>query len=550
MDLFLRILLIILSFFVPFCFAGTVPWAFSILQMGVWILLAGIFFSGRQLVITPLLKPVLYTLGVLVAYSLLQCVATQNLLMTTAFYPATLMRLYTLEHASCFITYLGWAFAVGQLVDSSERAGRMVRWLGACAVAIAISALCLSKGEYIYKLTGIWGGYGPFLNRNHGGIFLAACTVLFLGWTCASFAKIPRDLGSARQTFWARQSWGVLVALGVGVAAVFSRSRGGLLSLSVGLCCLAVLCALIVPAVWGKRARWLVLILLVFGSGTYWACTHLETINRFAQRRHVHDVSIETRQMLYRAGWGILQDYPVWGIGVGALPVVVTSYLEKPISSYVERLHSDWLEMGVGLGGVGSLLVLGGLIWFIWVIGGRFKHLEMVKKIKLAATLSALVTICTGALADFPFFIPATALLFFGVLGLACAPSFWKGRIHTYQPAAWLRVLILLVMAAACIVPLQKTLAWRMFTFGRGLKPEARFQYYRKGLSYYPGPRFALRLGNDYYRTSLHATDPARKEDFRKQAHQLAAEYLRKYPREKSLSRLYTYTRDDDELSR
>lgn len=545
MDFFLRFLLVLLSFFVPFSFAGTLPWAFSVFQGGVCVLLAGILFSRRRVIITPLFGPVLYILGGLTLYSLVQCAATQTLLTQPAWYPATLMRLYTLEHASYFVTYLGWVFVVMQLIDTSQVSTRAVFWLGMCAVAVALSALYLAKGEYIYALTGVHGGFGPFLNRNHGGIFLAASTVLCLGWVCAAFIQ-PLGEPKDKKAFWARQGWGLLAVLGLGVATVFSRSRGGMLSLAVGLFFLALSGALLIPSDWKKRLRYVLLVLVLFGGGACWMYTHLHAINTFAHRRNVHDTSVETRQMLYRAGAKILHDYPVWGIGVGAMPVVVTSYMEKPISAYVERLHSDWLEMLVGLGYVGGLLSAGGIIWFGLLLLGRLVRIAPAKKIKLAAAGGAIITVCTGALVDFPFFIPGTALLFFWAVGLACSASFWKERVHHYRVPVWVRVAVLVLSAAACIVPLQKTLAWRMFSFGRNLKTESRLQYYQKGLSYYPGPRFALRLGNEYYNASLRTKDPAQQVRLRELARQTAAAYLKQYPQEKELSRLYVRTRVAD----
>ena len=542
MNLFLRILLVLLLLFVPFSFAGTLPWVFSVFQVGTIVLLAGILFSRRTISITPAFKWVVGGLGFLILYSLGQCVCTQTLLTEPAPYPATLMRLYTLEHVSYFITYLGWAFIVMQLADTTRTSAIVVGWIGVCAAAVAVTAQYLAKGEYIYALTGISGGYGPFLNRNHGGIFLVASAVLCLGWVCASFTTLSGVPTAQRKSFWAGRIWGLLVVLGVGVAAVFSRSRGGMLSLAVGLFGLAVLCALTLPATGRKRAWWLAGTLLVFGSSAYWAYTHAADINAFAHRRAVHDTSIETRKMLYRAAGDILHDYPVWGIGVGALPVVIPSYMEKRIPAYVERLHSDWLEMGVGLGYAGSiimLVMLGGFAGWVW---HRLYRLKPEKKVKLAALVGGLVAVCTGALADFPFFIPAVALLFFSMLGLTCSPSFWKGKIQTWQPRIWLRGLLAVIMLAACIVPLQKTLAWRQFLFGKNLKETSRLQYYEKGLSYYPGPRFALRLGLAYDTASHRAASAEEKARLQAAAHRLAAEYLQKYPKEKELSRLYIHT--------
>ncbi len=552
MDLFLRILLIIAIFFVPFSFAGAEPWVFSILQGIVAILLGGILFTRRTLIYTPLYKPVLYLLGMLTLYAAVQSICPQTLLMRPAPYPSTLMRLYTLEHASYFITYAALVFCVMQLAQTSKQVSQLTAWLTACAVAIVLCVLCLPKGQYILALANVRGGYGPFLNRNHGGIYLAASAVLSVGWVVAAWRnrhhiKIPKP------SFYARQIWALLLAIAIGVAAVFSRSRGGMLSLSVGLFVFSVLCSCYVPLTWKKRLKSLALVLVVFALGAYWAYTHVDQINEFAQRRTVQDTSIEIRKMLYHAAGDMLDNYPLWGIGIGALPVVVTSYVEKPISSYVERLHSDWLEILVGTGYVGGILILLGLLYFIYIVLRRLRRLESVKQIKLAALVAALVVICNGAVFDFPFFIPATACLFFIITGLACSVSFWKDRTHTWQPALLLRLLVLIIFLAACIIPLRRTLSWRAFLFGRNYKTEMHLQYYQKGLALYPSPRAAARLGNAYYNAAVRSKDPAEKARLLEQANQLSITYLRKYPQEKALSILYMRTRPagaDADISR
>lgn len=540
MDLFLRTLTVILLFFVPFAFAGAEPWAFSVLQTGIGVLLVGLFISRSTFCITPLFKPVLYILGLLIGYTLLQCLFTQTLLAPVRAYPATLMRLYSLEHVSYFVTYLAWVFVCMQLADTSVHAGRAVTWIGVCAILVALCALGLYRGEYFYLFTGKYAGYGPFFNRNHGGLFLAAGTVLCLGWVCS--ARFKHAYTADKKSFIARQIWAFLAVLVMAVAAVFSRSRGGILALTVGLFVFCISCAYLIPSLWKKRLLYLFLTVAVFSTLAYWAATHVEQINAFAERRGRQDASIEIRQALYRAGGQILHDYPVWGIGVGAMPVAITSYVDRPVHSYIERLHNDWLELLIGLGYVGGILVLVGILWFMYKALRRITALETAKKIRLCGILSSLTVICVGAMVDFPFFIPATALLFFSGVALACSASLWKGHIHNWQPAVWMRVLLVLLFLAACFVPLQKTRAWRLFVFGHNLKAPARLQYYEKGLSLFPSPHFAIKLGNAYYNASLHTADPQEKFFYYTLAHVTAVDYLNKYPKDKELSVLYFRT--------
>jgi len=542
MDLFLKMLLGALLFFAPFSFAAAEPWAFSVLQGGVFLSLLLLVFSRRRVYLTPLLKPVFFTLGFLALYALVQCVAPQTLLDAPAPYPSTLMRLYTLEHASLFVTYLGLAFLVSQLADCSETVGKFILAAGVCGVLVALCATCLPPGEYIYALTGVRGGFGPFLNRNHGGIFLASCAVLCLGWWCAAFKNPAARCGAGgKNVFYFRQILGGLAVAGMGTAAVFSRSRGGMLSLACGVFCFAFLCAGLVPEDWKKRVKFSVLAGAALAVCACWAWTHVDEINAFAHR--TTGASVQTRRVLYRAAGKMLQDYPLWGIGVGALPVAVTSYMDTTVNEYVERLHGDWLEILTGVGYVGGVFILFGLGWFAYAALKRTRRLETLKKIRFAALLSALVVTAAGAGADFPFFIPGDAFIFFVVLGLACSPVFWKRRTEEIPVSAAVRAAAAAVCLAAFIIPLGKTAAWRMFVFGRNLKPETRLRYYEKGLSYYPGPHFAVRLGNSYYNASLGADTPEEAARLRALANQTAVEYLQKYPKDKELSALYMRSR-------
>ena len=112
-------------------------------------------------------------------------------------------------------------------------------------------------------------------------------------------------------------------------------------------------------------------------------------------------------------------------------------------------------------------------------------------------------------------------------------------RVHTLSCGPVLTGVICVVLAAACYLPTQRTIAWRLFVFGKGLKHESQITLYQQGLQHYSSPRFALRLGNAYFNYSLRTKDPARSAQLRSQAHQLAETYLKKYPKEKELSKLY-----------
>ena len=542
MDVFLKILLVILLFFTPFAFAGTEPWSFLVMQGGVaacWILL---LFSRRHLLFSSLLKPVYYLFGFLLLLCVIQFCFPKNLLMAIPWYPITLMPLYTWEHAALFLTYAGVFSLIPQLYVSQDDTKRLLFWVLISASAVALCAFSLPQGDYIFQLVGRRGGVGPFLNRNHAAIFFMMGALATLGLFFTQGLKAARSTfrGQRRAFYW-QQGCLFAVFLGLCFACIMTRSRGGMLSLLCALFCYAFLYAYAIPLKLKKRLKnvFMTLVVLVLCMG--WITTHIKEINVFAQRDPY--ATEETRRMLYRTSWKVLKDYPAWGIGVGAMPVVITSYVEWPVDSYIERLHNDWLEILLGVGYVGAGFILFGLGWFVWLVLRRLKQLETRKQLLFAAVLSALAGMCVGSFVDFHFFIPANAFLFFVLLGVLGAPTYAKGHIYTLSLSLPVKVFGVALVVLALYVPLQKAIAWRGFVFGKGLKRDAQLALYEKSLRHYPSPHYAIRLGNAYYNASLRAQTPEERQALRAKAFHTARIYLQRYPKDKELSFLYMRSR-------
>lgn len=530
-----------LLFFIAFAFAGAEPWAFSVVQAGIFAAVLVLFYSRRVFTVTPLLKIVLGTLGFLILFCAIQASFPTTLLSAVPWFPASLMPLFTWEHASLFITYAAVVAVVSQLADCSNALKQFALAVGLCGLAVALCALCLPDGEYIRLLAGIRGGMGPFLNRNHAGIFLAMCAVVSLGYGVASFLDYARFAAEHRknQFFW-RQVFFAVMFISLVLGVVFTRSRGGMLAVLTGIFGYTFLCVSLVPYRWKTRLKGLLITFTVFLLCSGWILTHTQQINAFAHR--ASGTSEETRKMLYRAGWTLLKERPVWGIGVGALPVAITPYMEWQLPSYVERLHCDWLELLLGLGWGGFLPLACGVLCFGVMALARLKKLRTRKKFLFASVLSALLVMGVGCLVDFDLFIPATGILFFLIIGMACSASYDKEHLQGYSLSPVCLGGILLFALASCYVPLQKTIAWRLHLFGRGLLPQRQVQIYAQALQHYPAPRYALYLGNAYIKQSLQTKEPSERTALLLQANKVAVAYLEKFPKEKELSRLYLST--------
>ena len=543
MDVFLKIIITLLLFFTPFAFAGAEPWAFSVMQYAVvmcWILL---LFSHRRIVFSSVFKPVFWVLGFLILLTLLQSFFVKTQLDLTVWYPITLMPLYSWEHIFLFITYLAVAALVPQLYVSQSDIQKLLFWVVVSNVAVALCMASFPNGDYIFYLTGVRGGIGPFLNRNHASLFLVMGALCSLGLFFTAQLRYHKLTSSQQQkSFYAQQICLFGVFAGLATGAIMTRSRGGMLSLLIGLFTYSFLCAWAVPNQLKKRLKgiFITLVALVCVSG--WVYTHVEDINAFAHR--ATGASDQTRRMMYRAALDILTQHPVWGIGVGAMPVVITSYTDYPIKNYIEHLHNDWLEILLGVGYGGAIPIALGLVWFIGLALKRLKRLEIRKQFLFAALLSALVAMCVGSCVDFHFFIPANALLFFILVGGVCALTYAKHHVHSVHLNLFNRILICLLLVVSLYIPTQKTLAWRQVVFGGGLKTQAKLAQYEQALQHYPSPRYAVRLGNAYLNASHRAASLEEKKALRQKAFALATSYLQLYPREKELSYLYMRTKN------
>ncbi len=314
MVLFLKFLVALLLVFTPFSFAATEPWAFSIIQgisLLIWFLL---LITRREILYPSLCKPVFYVFFVIVGLSLVQSCFSQTLLDPVPFYPITLMRLYTLEHASVFVTYLGVILLTIQLFPSLQEVKQLLWMLIVSAIGVALCALCFPNGEYVAKLTGMTRykeAIGPFINRNHAGMFFTLNSLVALGLFFTYQLRYKFVLArEQKNTFVLQQVSLAVLTICLMIGAVFTRSRGAMLSLLVGVFTYAVLCFWSIPSQLKKRLKgfFYTFVLLILSVGCIY--TYVDDINEFAHRST--GASAEIRQMMYRSANRVLRKYPIW----------------------------------------------------------------------------------------------------------------------------------------------------------------------------------------------------------------------------------------------
>ena len=542
MNLFFKMLIGFLLFFLTFAFAGTEAWAFSIFQYGLFIIALCVAFTSRTLYVTRPLKILSYLMFFLAGFAILQSCFPHTLAQGAAWYPTTVLPLYTMGNASLFLTYIVVAWLVVQLYPSSENGRHLLLVMILCGCAVALCAASLPKGGYLFSLLNLRKGFGPFFNRNHAAVFMAMGAVGMLSYFFTSYIEHSRKImKNQRVTFYIRQSCLALVFLGLCAGVISTRSRGGMLSLTVGIFTYAFLCVWAVPLKLRRRLKGFFITMAALALVSGLVATHVDDINAFAQRSS--GASEMKRKMFYRSTFRALKDYPYFGTGLGTTPLVIHNYFEWSEKKYVNYLHCDWLEILLGMGYIGVIPVLFLLGWLAWVFLRRLRKLNARKQFLYAGLLSMMMVMCMGSVTDFHFFIPANAFLFFLTAGLACAPSFYKGHTHLLH-MNWLKYILLVgLFTMAVWVPTRKTIAWRFLFQGRGLKPETRAFLYEKAVSYYPSPRNAMNLAITYYNAGVHSRNLELRYAYWRQANRVTKMYLERYPKDKELSQLYMRTR-------
>ena len=122
------------------------------------------------------------------------------------------------------------------------------------------------------------------------------------------------------------------------------------------------------------------------------------------------DTESEARLRQYEATWPIYHDYPTYGIGAGAYYSMYEMYVGEsiPTKSHYPSAHSDWLQLLVEFGNVGTTLVVSLLLWGLllpWITrrGNFFLRTSFI---------FAFMTALIHAIVDLPFYVLSVSWLF------------------------------------------------------------------------------------------------------------------------------------------
>jgi O-antigen ligase len=289
-----------------------------------------------------------------------------------------------------------------------------------------------------------WGGYHPewlfgegllahdvrssFINRNHFATWQGLTMLCTMAWFYHRMARpevrpyaIPQDREAQVEEFILR-AWKPLTALLLMVTAlVLTHSRGGFVSALAGT---VVLMMLLDRRVSSKKSlsRVTVIAALAVASIAFYLTSELllDRINRT-------DITTEERLAVYANVNRAIGDNPALGFGYGTFSNSFRLYDQNENTVHYDRAHNTWLENAFELGVPAALalyLALGGLA-FTCLRGVRRRHRDWVYP---ATGVAASVLVGLHATVDFSLQIPAVAILYACIMGVACAQSYSSVR--------------------------------------------------------------------------------------------------------------------------
>jgi O-antigen ligase len=269
---------------------------------------------------------------------------------------------------------------------------------------------------------------GTYINRNHYAGFLEMILPFSLAILFFEYGKLRRTRSSPAaniKQFVARQTLQRLVlclsiAIVLFAALLFSRSRMGIVAASASL-----LVILALAGVSRFHRSMGILLLTVFVALSISLAIWIgpgPIVRRFADVNQEFSRGDQTRLSIWKDARALLRQDPLFGTGLGTFPVAYTAVQRAFPGEFVNHAHNDYLELAIDLG-LPSALILFASIFFILACTVRtfFRAQGLFARSIALGCAGSIVAILLHSLTDFNLYIPANALLFSTILGLAVA---------------------------------------------------------------------------------------------------------------------------------
>jgi O-antigen ligase len=338
----------------------------------------------------------------------------------------------TLSGLARLICYGGVFFLAMTASASATQAIRLLRGIVAIVVAYAIYGLAnellgFNRILWLPKWRGVGNVTSTMLDSNAFATFaglglLAALTLLFrpklregdlsTGWRVA--ARSLLDYAFSR-------SWRSTAAAGLlFVTVILTHSRAGLAASAIAMMVLV----LFATAGWARRKPALLVIsVLVLAGGALFAISGAGTLERL----HTAPAAAWERGAIYRVATEAIAERPLAGTGHRSFAEAFPAWRDETLPVLFDHAHNIYLETAMELGLIGAALLFG-TIASLSLVCLRGRRLAGRDAALPCLGLAAVALVGIHALVDSTLRIPAVAILFAALMGIAAARGTDAGR--------------------------------------------------------------------------------------------------------------------------
>src|SRR5580704_11610537 len=283
---------------------------------------------------------------------------------------------------------------------------------------------------------------GTYINRNHYAGFLEMILPFSLALVFYEYAKLRGARGTRinfRNLIPKSALQKLILYLCVSVvlcaALAFSRSRMGILAAASSV--LVIFALIVISRFHGRTSSLLagafvilsICLAIWIGPGPI--------LSRFQSVGDETSLGGQSRVSIWRDALPLIKNHPWLGTGLGTFPIAYTGGQTAFLSQFVNHAHNDYLELASDLGIAAAFILFGSILFILARAIRSFLTGERdFERIVALGCVGSIVAILLHSFTDFNLYIPANALLFSAILGLAVSVRVPHAQPRSTQIAA------------------------------------------------------------------------------------------------------------------
>lgn len=267
---------------------------------------------------------------------------------------------------------------------------------------------------------------GTYINRNHFAGLLEMILPFSVALVLYEYGKLrgndPQRATTLKEVMLRRSVQRFVLCLCIAVvifaALIFSRSRMGIISASASM--LVIFGLLLISRRHGKAGLMLFSVFVVLSIGLAIWIGPGPIVSRFENVGQEYSIRDQSRLSVWRDALGLIERHPLLGTGLGTFPIAYTSVQTAFLGQFVNHAHNDYVELVSDLGLPVALILFASFFAILARAARAFRRAagNFDRAIALGC-VGSLVAILLHSLTDFNLYMPANALIFSVVLGLA-----------------------------------------------------------------------------------------------------------------------------------